>query len=169
MATTCPAPAALFENEQDQKARRGAIVACVNTSTVPAKHWPERERFFRFWDQRKRVVGLKHDSVIAKMAGLDGSAPSGWRSGRQRPSTASLKAIAPILETSAQELWAEAGLLAPADIQQAKTPSIRDDLALIDRALRDPNTPAEDLVVIEATLELLMARLEGRAKRKKAV
>lgn len=169
MSKTCPAPAALFENEHDRKSRQGAIVACVNTSTVPAKHWPERERFFRFWDQRKRVVGLKHDSVIAKMAGLDGSAPSGWRSGRQRPSTASLKAIAPILETSAQELWAEAGLLAPADIQQTKTSSVREDLALIDRAIKDPDTPAEELVVIEATLEMLMARIEARAKRKKAV
>lgn len=168
MMKTCPAPADLFDNEHDQKPSSGAIVACVNTSTVPPKHWPERESFFRFWDQRKRVVGLKHDSVIAKLAGLDGSAPSGWRSGRQRPSTASLKAIAPILETTAQELWAEAGLLAPADIQQATTPSIRQDLAVIDRALRDPSTPAEDLVVIEATLELLMARLESRAKRKKA-
>lgn len=143
-------------------------MACVNTSTVPAKHWPERERFFRFWDQRKRVVGLKHDSVIAKMAGLDGSAPSGWRSGRQRPSTASLKAIAPILETSAQELWAEAGLLAPADIQQAKSPTVRDDLAMIDRAIKDPGTPADELLVIEATLEMLMARIEARAINKKA-
>lgn len=168
MSGPCTSPARLFVNEHDRQAAKAAIVACVNTSAVPAKHWPERERFFRFWDQRKRVVGLKHDSVIAKMAGLDGSAPSGWRSGRQRPSTASLKAIAPILETSAQELWAEAGLLAPADIQQVKTPSIREDLATIDRALRDPNTSAEDLVVIEATLEMLMARLDSRATRKAA-
>lgn len=143
-------------------------MTCVNTSTVPAKHWPERDDFFRFWDQRKRVVGLKHDSVIAKMAGLDGSAPSGWRSGRQRPSTASLKAIAPILETSAQELWAAAGLLTPADFQPVSAPSIREDLAMLDRAIKDPNTPPEDLVVIEATLEMLMARIEARAKRNAA-
>lgn len=167
MMKTCPAPADMFDNEHDQKPGASAIVACVNTSTVPPKHWPERERFFRFWDQRKKAVGLKHDSVIAKMAGLDGSAPSGWRSGRQRPSTASLKAIAPILETSAQELWAEAGLLSSADFQPTQAPSIRRDLALIDQAIHDPDTPAEDLVVIEATLEMLMARIEARAKRKK--
>jgi transcriptional regulator with XRE-family HTH domain len=168
MTVTCPAPADLFDNKQDHRPSRGAIVACVNTSPPPAKHWPERDRFFDFWDERKRAVKLKHDSVIARMAGLDGSAPSGWRSGRQRPSTASLKAIAPVLETSAQELWAAAGLLAPADFEQVKTPSIREDLATIDRALRDPSTPAEDLVVIEATLEMLLARLEGRANRKAA-
>lgn len=169
MGTTCPAPADLFVNKQDRLPGRGAIVACVNTSVPPAKHWPERDRFFDFWDQRKRVVKLKHDSVIAKLAGLDGSAPSGWRSGRQRPSTASLKAIAPILETSAQELWAAAGLLAPADIQQAKTPTIREDLLALDRAIKDPDTPADELVVIEATLEMLLARLNGRANSKKAV
>lgn len=166
MTKTCPVPADLFVIEQDPLAGRGAIVACVNTSVPPAKHWPERDRFFEFWDQRKRVVGQKHDSVIAKLAGLDGSAPSGWRSGRQRPSTASLKAIAPILETSAQELWAAAGLLAPADFEPVKTPTIREDLALIDRAIKDPDTSPEDLVVIEATLEMLLARLNGRAKRK---
>lgn len=139
---------------------------CVDTPAP--KHWPEREAFFDWFDERKRIVKIRHDSVVARKAGLDGSSISSWRSGRQRPSSASLSAIAAVLEAGAQETWAKAGLLTAGDMPKAGTPSIREDLATIDRALKDPTLPAEDLVVIEATLEMLLARLESRASNKKA-
>lgn len=139
---------------------------CVDTPSP--KHWPEREAFFDWFDERKRAMKIRHDAVVARKAGLDGSSISSWRSGRQKPSASSLSAVAAVLEVGAQETWAKAGLLTPGDVQKVSAPSIRQDLAEIDRALRDPSTPAEDLVVIEATLELLMARLEARAKPKKA-
>lgn len=138
---------------------------CVDTPSP--KHWPEREAFFDWFDERKRIVRIRHDAAVARKAGLDGSSISSWRSGRQRPTAASLSAVAAVLEAGAQETWARAGLLTSGDIKPVSAPSIREDLAVINRALKDPSTPAEDLVVIEATLEMLMARLESRAKRKK--
>lgn len=48
------------------------------------------------------------------------------------------------------------------------TPEIRRDLITLDQAIKDPDTDPEDLVVIEATLEMLLARLNGRAKRNAA-
>jgi transcriptional regulator with XRE-family HTH domain len=139
---------------------------CVDTPSP--KHWPEREAFFEWFDEQKRIMKIKHDAAVARRAGLDGSSISSWRGGRQRPTTASLSAVAEVLQVGAQEAWAKAGLLTPEEIEKARTPTIREDLATLDRAIKDPNTLPEDLVVIEATLEMLMARLAGRAKRKAA-
>lgn len=41
------------------------------------------------------------------------------------------------------------------------------DIELIMRALNDPNTPAEDLVVIKATLDMLLARIDASSTRRK--
>lgn len=126
-----------------------------------------RGEFFAWFDRAKDDAGFTYDSDVAKAAGMSHTSISGWRSGRQRPTAKSLSDVARVLNKSAQEAWAKAGLMTASDVHKASAPSIRQDLALIDRALRDPSTPAEDLVVIEATLELLMARLEAREARKK--
>ena len=141
---------------------------CVDTP-VP-KPWPERDAFFDWFDERKRIVKIKHDSGVARRAGLDPSSISSWRSGRQRPSAVSLSAIADVLKVGAQETWARAGLMAQGDVKVIETPTIREDLAYIARLLKDPNTPAADLMVIEMTLDLLMSKLGPETKpRQRAV
>lgn len=46
-------------------------------------------------------------------------------------------------------------------------PPIRDDIALIARALEDPNTSPEDRAVIEMTLDLLLSRIAPQANKRK--
>jgi transcriptional regulator with XRE-family HTH domain len=135
---------------------------CVDTPAP--KSWPERDAFFEWFDERKRIVKIKHDSAVARRAGLDPSSVSSWRSGRQRPSAVSLSAIADVLQAGAQDTWARAGLMTKGDVKEIETPTIREDLAYIANLLKDPNTPAEDLAVIEMTLDLLMSRLGPEAK-----
>jgi transcriptional regulator with XRE-family HTH domain len=166
MMKTCPPPAHLRDNTHDRDAIYHAKMLCVDTPAP--KHWPERDAFFDWFDARKRAVKIRSDALVARRAGLDGSSISSWRTGRQRPSTTSLSAVAAVLEVGAQEAWDKAGLLTAGDAPRGMTPEIRQDLITLDRAIKDPDTDPEDLVVIEATLEMLLARLSGRAKRNAA-
>lgn len=147
--------------------RRTATSTIVRVGT--RDEWLEiKDGFFAWFDRAKDEANFTYDSDVAKAAGMSHTSISGWRSGRQRPTAKSLSDVARVLNKSAQEAWAKAGLMTASDIHKPTTPSIREDLATIDRALRDPNTSPEDLVIIEATLELLMARLDSRANRRAA-
>jgi len=150
----------------------GVTTKAVTSSIVRVgtrDEWLEiKDEFFVWFDRAKDEADFVYDSDVAKAAGMSHTSISGWRSGRQRPTARSLSDVARVLKKSAQEAWVKAGLMTAGDIKKAGAPTIREDLALIDRAIKDPNTSPEDLVVIEATLEMLMARLESRAKRKAA-
>jgi transcriptional regulator with XRE-family HTH domain len=146
---------------------KGPAASIVRVST--RNSWLEfRDDFFVWFDRAKEEAEFTYDSDVAKAAGMSHTTISGWRSGRQRPNSQSLSDVARVLNKSAQEAWARAGLMTASDIHKAEAPSIREDLATINRAIKDPNTDPEDLVVIEATLEMLLARLSGRAKRNAA-
>lgn len=147
--------------------RKGPVASIVRVGT--RNSWLEfRDDFFVWFDRAKEEAEFVYDSDVAKAAGMSHTTISGWRNGRQRPTSQSLSDVARVLKRSAQEAWARAGLMNAGDVKKADTPTIREDLATIDRAIKDPNTSPEDLVVIEATLEMLMARLDSRAKRKAA-
>lgn len=51
--------------------------------------------------------------------------------------------------------------------EATKPTPIREDIALIQRALEDPNTSEADRIVIETTLDLLMSRIAPQAQRRK--
>lgn len=112
---------------------------CVNTP--PLKHWPERDAFFEWFDERKKIAKLKHDSVIARMAGLDSSAVSSWRSGRTRPTTASLTGIAKVLDAAAQEVWARAGHLTDQEVAAVERAGASEDWGI--KVIREYGLPPD--------------------------
>lgn len=52
--------------------------------------------------------------------------------------------------------------------EATSAPPLRPALEHVARALEDPNTSKEDLIVIEATLDMLLARLGGNAQQRDA-
>ena len=143
------------------------MLSCVNTPKPEPKHWPEREDFFIWFDDQKKRAKVPHDSVVARLAGLDASSVSSWRSGRQRPNTASLKAIAEFFGVTAQEAWAKAGRLATADV--AENPALEDRAIQIIRGSK-LSKAAKDMLITqhleerraaEAKLQQTIGMLEG--------
>lgn len=70
--------------------------------------WP-REDFLAWLDDERDRAGFKHDLELADAAGISHSSISGWRNGRQRPSTATLTKVAKALGKPPRELWVRAG------------------------------------------------------------
>lgn len=129
-------------------------------------NWP-REDFLNWLDREKDRANFKNDFELAEAAGISHSSISGWRTGRQRPSTVTLSKVAQALGVKSREAWLKAGAMAPSDLERASTPTIREDIALIARAIEDPDTSPEDLIVIEATLQMLLTRIAPTAKPRK--
>jgi transcriptional regulator with XRE-family HTH domain len=122
------------------------------------KPWPEREDFFIWFDRARDESEFKTDTEVARAAGLDPSSISSWRSGRQRPTTASLSAVAKVLKKAVQEAWAKAGMLAPADMAHA--PSEDPHIQII-RASKLPKA-AKDMLVAQRMEEIRQAEAKLR-------
>jgi transcriptional regulator with XRE-family HTH domain len=95
---------------------------CVRTNTQKTQEtdtvmrvstdWP-REAFFEEFDRLLAESDYRNEYALAQAAGISHSTLSSWRSGRQRPSTKGLAAVARALGTvTALELWELAGLVA---------------------------------------------------------
>lgn len=74
--------------------------------------WP-RETFFEEYDRLLAASDFRNEYALSQAAGISHSTLSSWRSGRQRPSTKGLAAIARELGVTALELWELAGLVTP--------------------------------------------------------
>lgn len=104
----------------------GALrIVRVNTTTQDdaVGKFPRRVEFFLWFDRKRDEAGIKNDFEVARLAGLNHSSISAWRSGRQRPTTASLADIAVVLGVSSREIWDEAGFLNDKDRQEMMTPA----------------------------------------------
>lgn len=88
--------------------------------------WP-REAFFREFDRLLAESDFRNEYALAQAAGISHSTLSSWRSGRQRPSTKGLAAIARAFETvTSLELWELAGLVADGTTAKLGIPGASD-------------------------------------------
>lgn len=92
-------------------------LACMhNREVVPAgADWPQRETFMRWLFAKMADADVKNLTQLAARSGLRHTTTNGWANGRAVPRHDSLTAVADVLGVSAQEAWAEAGLLTAAD------------------------------------------------------
>ena len=87
--------------------------ADLTTVVRVSTEWP-REAFFREFDRLLAESDYRNECALAQAAGVSHTTISSWRSGRQRPSTKGLAAVARALGTvTALELWELAGLVPP--------------------------------------------------------
>jgi transcriptional regulator with XRE-family HTH domain len=77
---------------------------CVPTP----RPWP-REEFVAWLDAVKARLGLEKDAHLAEYFGIGHTLISNWRSGKQRPSMATLSTMAAALKEDPRELWVLAG------------------------------------------------------------
>lgn len=99
----------------------------VRVNTGEAMKWRESVAFFDWYDYWRDQKRFKNDFEVAKLAGLNHSSISAWRSGRQRPNVFSLSAIARVFDRPAREAWARAGLLTDADLAEMAAASAEDE------------------------------------------
>lgn len=77
--------------------------------------WP-REEFLAWLDEERDRAGFKHDLDLAEAAGISHSSISGWRNGRQKPSTPTLTKVAKALGKPPREVWLRAGAMEQEDL-----------------------------------------------------
>lgn len=85
-----------------------SIVSVETNDVWPRDDWP-RDEFFEWFDRTLRASRFKNEYELSRVASISHSAISGWRKGRQRPSTATLAKIAVALDIPAREVWIRAG------------------------------------------------------------
>lgn len=110
------------------------IVSVGTHDAWPRDDWP-RDAFFDWFDRVRPAAGFKNEYEFSRAAGISHSAISGWRSGRQRPSMATLSKVGKALGVAPREVWLVAGLVneqdvAPAIAQDGREPAAEDRRAI---------------------------------------
>lgn len=112
-----PRPGDLRAITQVTKSRRpGSLVRVITQS---AKRW-NREEFFAWLESGETNAlsraEIPHVGRLAELAGISPSTISKWRSGKMRPTVATLTAIARVLNVKRRDILLVAGLLDEADL-----------------------------------------------------
>lgn len=135
-----------------------------NLACVPAT-WPY-EQFGDYLRALMDAAGIADYAELSRLTGVNQSQFSNWRRGRSQPSTATLKRIAPALDTPPVKLYIMAGLDEEADYDLSQEP----DFSALPRPFHDLREIYERAAangegdrVLEAIL-LLVAGLKAQLK-----
>jgi len=82
--------------------------------------WP-REEFMKWLDEQRARAGFPNDFALAEAVGISHTTLSGWRNGRQRPTTKKLADVAAVLDIDPRFLWLRAGLMSAEEVGLADT------------------------------------------------
>lgn len=94
-----------------------------HSGRVPTRtDWPQAT-FLKWLDQLKDSLGLPSDLQLAQHLGIGHTLISGWRNGRQRPSTGTLTAIASATGEDPRHLWVLAGVATAQEVGLAGRPA----------------------------------------------
>jgi hypothetical protein len=91
---------------------------------MDAVDWPERDAFFARIDELKAAAGFRHDSAVSEAAGFVGPLVEHWRSGRRKPSLATVSRVAEVLGVPPADLAKLAGL-PPVEAVKSRRPHPR--------------------------------------------
>lgn len=70
----------------------------------------------RWLDEQRARAGYPNDFALAEAVGISHTTLSGWRNGRQRPTTAKLADVAVVLDIDPRFLWVRAGLMSAEEV-----------------------------------------------------
>lgn len=120
---------------------------------VPTRSdWPQVE-FVAWLDATKARLGYEKDAHLAEHFGIGHTLISNWRSGKQRPSMATLSTVAAALKEDPRELWVLAGWYSAVDLGLVKDEQLVDDglpteIRRLVEVYGDPRMDDEDRVAM---------------------
>lgn len=96
----------------------------VPTVVPMPRSWPAAE-FAAYLRQLMDAAGIPDFAELSRLTGVSQNQFSTWRLGRNQPSAANLKRIAPVLNVPPVKLFIMAGLASPDDLELAEAPDFR--------------------------------------------